>query len=77
MSTTEFTPGQHVTSVTHLSNHGGEAVSGPIVTGYYENGDGEIWLQQEGTRINIPAEHFKAVMGQLKRTHDIAKDEAQ
>jgi hypothetical protein len=77
MSTTEFnTAIEPITSITHLSNHGGEAVTGPIVTGYYENGDGEIWLEQEGRRINIPAEHFRAVMKQLKRAHDIAHEDA-
>lgn len=75
MSTTKFhADTEPVTSVTHLSNNGGEAVSGPIVTGFYPGSEGEIWIDQEGARINIPAEHFKAVMAQLKRTHDIAKE---
>ncbi|MCH8180198.1 MAG: hypothetical protein IIA02_10510 [Proteobacteria bacterium] len=75
MSTTKFhADTEAVTSVTHLSIHHGEAVSGPIVTGFYPGSAGEIWIDQEGARINIPAEHFKAVMAQLKRTHDIAKE---
>lgn len=75
MSTTKFhADTEPVTSVTHLSINGGEAVSGPIVTGFYAGSEGEIWIDQEGARINIPAEHFRAVMVQLKRTHDIAKE---
>ena len=74
MSTTTFDPNDPVTSVTHLAMHGGEAVSGPIVIGFYIGGDGEIWIDQGGARINIPAEHFRAVMAQLKRAHDIAKE---
>ncbi len=75
MSTTKFhADTEPVTSVTHLSINGSEAVSGPIVIGFYKNADGEIWIDQDGARINIPAEHFRAVMAQLKRTHDIAKE---
>lgn len=77
MSTTKFnTDTERATSVTHLSNNGGEAVSGPIVTGFYVNGAGEIWIDQEGARVNIPAEHFRAFVAQLKRTYDIAAEEA-
>lgn len=75
MTTTKFhTDTEPVTSVTHLSINGSEAVSDPIVTGFYAGGDGEIWIDQGGARINIPAEHFRAVMAQLKRAHDIAKE---
>lgn len=77
MSTTEFTSHlEPVTSITHLYNHGSEAVTGPIVIGFYKDGAGEIWLEQEGSRINIPAEHFKAVMKQLKRANAIALEDA-
>lgn len=74
MSTTQYSDIEPVTSVTHLSDHGGEVVQSPIVIGHYTNGDGEIWIEQEGHRVNIPAEHFKAVMKQLQRARQIAKE---
>lgn len=74
MSTTQYSDIVAVTSVTHLSDHGGEVVQSPIVIGHYTNGDGEIWIEQEGHRVNIPAEHFKAVMKQLQRARQIAKE---
>lgn len=76
MSTTQYSDIEPVTSVTNLSRQGGEAVQSPIVIGHYTSGDGEVWIEQEGRRINIPAEHFKAVMKQLQRAHQIAKEAA-
>lgn len=77
MTTTQYSEIEPVTSVTHLSNHGGEAVQSPIVIGHYTSGDGEVWIEQEGRRVNIPAEHFKAVIKNLQRAHQIAKENAQ
>lgn len=76
MSTTQYSDIEPVTSVTNLSHQGGEAFQGPIVIGHYTSGDGEVWIEQEGRRVNIPAEHFKAVMKQLQRAHQIAKEAA-
>ena len=79
MSTSMYTHGERVTSVTHVTTAGGtgEAYSGPIVIGHYTNGDGEVWIEQEGRRVNIPAEHFKTIVKQLQRAHQIAKETAQ
>ena len=79
MSTTQYSASEPVTSVTHLTTAGGtgEAYSGPIVIGHYTNGDGEVWIEQEGKRVDIPAEHFKAVIKNLQRAHQIAKENAQ
>lgn len=74
MSTTIYTATEPVTSVTHMDIHGGEAVSDPIVIGHYTNGDGEIWIEQGGHRVNIPEEHFKTIVKQLQRAHQIAKE---
>ena len=73
MSTTEFAITEPVTAVVHLDTHGGESAQAPLVIGYYEGWDGEIWIDQGGHRVQIPSEHFRAVMKQLKRAHEIAE----
>lgn len=74
MSTTEFVASEHVTAAITLELETGESYSGPIVIGHYgSNGAGEIFVDCEGHRINIPAAHFRDVMKQLKRAHEIAQ----
>lgn len=73
MSTTQYSPAEPVTSVTHLALNGGEAFSDPIVIGHYNQGDGEVWIEQGGHRVNIPAEHFNTIVKQLQRANQIAK----
>lgn len=79
MSTTQYSELKPVTSVTHMTTAGGtgEAYSGPIVIGHYTNDDGEVWIEQEGHRVNIPADHFKTIVKQMQRAHQIAKENAQ
>lgn len=79
MTTTQYSASEPVTSVTHLPIAGGsgEAYTGPIVIGHYANDGGEVWIEQEGHRVNIPAEHFKTIVKQLQRAHQIAKEHAQ
>jgi len=76
MSTTEFMPGgETCTAVISLESEIGEAVQGPISVGYYkveESAAIELWLECEGTRINIPIRHLKDILKQIKRAEKIA-----
>ena len=58
----------HMTALPHS-----EAFSGPLHIGYY-TGQDEVWIEQEGQRINIPAHHMKALIQQLKRAQKIAQE---
>ena len=70
----QFATTEPVTAVIHLDVHGGEAYSGPLVIGYYAGGGGEIWIEQDGHRVQIPAEHFKAFIREVRRAHQIAAE---
>lgn len=74
MSTTEFVAREHVTAAIRMDMEMGESYSGPIIIGHYgSHGAGEIFVDCEGYRINIPAAHFRDVMKQLKRAHEVAQ----
>lgn len=79
MTTQQFTEAERVTAVMHMGVDGpgsySETYSGPVVIGHYgAHGDGEIWLEQEGHRIQIGPKHFAAVMRELKRANKIAAE---
>ena len=61
----------HMTALPHS-----EAYSGPVHIGFY-TGQDEVWMEQEGLRINIPAHHMKGLIQQLKRAHKIAQDQKE
>lgn len=71
---TEFSVTETCTATIHMTAIPGcEAYSGPVHIGYYAGQD-EVWIEQEGHRINIPAHHMKALIQQLKRAHKIAQE---
>jgi hypothetical protein len=72
----EFAPAsERVTAVITQQNGTDESYGGPLTIGYYPKGGGEIWLECEGGRVNIQAEHFRDVMRQLRRANKIATAE--
>ena len=70
----QFTTPEPVTAIVTLPVAGeqSEQFIGPIVIGYYPGSDGEVYIQQENERVQIPAAHFAAVIRELKRAHKIA-----
>lgn len=71
---TEFAVAETCTATIHMTAIPGcEAYSGPVHIGYY-TGQDEVWIEQEGHRINIPAHHMKALIQQLKRAQKIAQE---
>ena len=75
MSTHRFYASEPIVSVVLLQESTGEMVSAPLLLGHYgPNGAGEVWIEQEGRRVQIPACHFKAFLAELKHTHQMAQD---
>jgi len=57
----------------------GDRLSGAISVGYYPVGDGstedlELWIEQEGHRIQFPAIAIQQLAAQLRRAAQIAKN---
>lgn len=78
MSTHRFYPSEPIVAVVLLEESTGEMVSAPLLLGHYgPHGGGEVWIEQEGKRVQIPARHFKAFLTELKRTHQMAQDVVQ
>lgn len=75
---TEFSAAtENCTATIHMAIcDGGEAYSGPIHIGFYTRQE-EVWIEQEGLRINIPANHMKGLLQQLKRAHKIAQEQKE
>ena len=72
---TEFAETETVTATIHMTAiAGGEAYSGPLHIGYYTRQD-EVWIEQEGKRINLPAHHIAAIVKQIKRAQKIAAEQ--
>jgi hypothetical protein len=73
---TEFAVGAEVCTATiNLEMLGGEAVMGPLHIGYYPGEDHEVWIEQEGQRVQFSGRHFDAVIKQLKRAQKLAKEQ--
>ena len=74
---TTFAPACEIVTATldtELST--GERVSGAAVFGFYpiqRNDELVLWIEQEGSRINIPASAMPALIKQLKRSEKIAR----
>ena len=72
MAVTEHVPGlANCTAVISLEHDGLDALTGPISIGYYEDTD-EVFMECEGRRISLPAEHFNAIIKQLRRANRMA-----
>ena len=76
MATVEFMVMEQVTSVTHMgcSTEDSEAYIDPITIGFYRGGDGEVFLDQGGLRVQIQAHHLKTIIKQLQRAHKLAME---
>lgn len=79
MATVEFSVTEQVTSVIHMEciEGAGEAYIDPITIGFYRGGDGEVFLDQGGQRVQIPAHRIKTIIKQLQRANKIALDQEQ
>jgi hypothetical protein len=73
-SVTEFAVTAEVcTATVHLETPTGEAYSGPLHIGYYPAQDVEVWIEQDGQRVQFSGRHFDAVIKQLKRAQKLAQ----
>ena len=72
MAVTEHYPGTtNCTAVVSLEHNRFEPFAGPISIGYYEGTD-EVFMECEGKQISLPAEHFNAIIKQLRRANRMA-----
>ena len=72
MAVTEHYPGaSNCTAVISLEHNGIEAITGPISIGYL-NGTDEVFMECEGKQVHLPAEHFNAIIKQLRRANKLA-----
>ena len=68
----EFTPSQEVLTATlHQTMETGESYVGPIHVGHYTDSS-EVWIEWEGLRIGIEADHMPAFIKQLCRAAKLA-----
>ena len=72
---TEYAPGgEAATALIDVRLPTGEAFTGPIVCGYYPDDDSpELWIEQEGRRVQFPASMLNTVIKQMRRTAAIAQ----
>lgn len=72
----EYAPAAEVTTaVLDVRLSTGESFTGPIVCGYYPDDENpELWIEQEGRRVQFPAAVLATVIKQPKRTAQIAKE---
>ena len=74
MAVTEHIPGvSNCTAVISLEHEHFSAVLGPISIGYYDGTD-EVFMECEGERVSLPAEHFNAIIKQLRRASRLARE---
>lgn len=78
---TEFTPTGEVCTATLHQPHppfDGEAVVGPLHIGYYPPGDQpepahELWIEQDGRRVQVYVKYLPDLIKQLRRAQKLAK----
>ena len=64
---TEFAPkAEQVTGHINVRLATGESFADPIVFGYYPDST-ELWIEQEGRRVQFQAEVLQAVVKQMRR----------
>ena len=72
MAVTEHIPGvSNCTAVISLNHQHFWDTPGPISIGYYDGTD-EVFMECEGERVSLPAEHFNAIIKQLRRANRLA-----
>lgn len=72
---TEYAPAaETATAIIDVRLPTGETFTGPIVCGYYPDDDTpELWIEQEGRRVQFPAAVLNTVIKQMRRTVAIAR----
>lgn len=73
---TEFAPRAEVaTAIVDVRLPTGENFSGPIAFGYYPDDDcPELWIEQDGGRVQFPPSVLATVIKQLKRAAQISQE---
>lgn len=75
MTTHQFIESEPITAVVVLHEPTGEQLGDPVLIGHYgELGGGEVWIEQGGKRVQVPAAQFSEFMRELKRAHKIAAE---
>ena len=59
-----------LTAVMRLELETGEMCAGPITVGIYSNCN-EVFLQQKGNVVSIPANHLRDVIAEMRRAAKI------
>lgn len=74
---TEIAPSvETVTATLDVQMFTGERFTGPSIIGFYPRGgdDPELWIEQEGCRVQFPSSALPALVKQLRRAEKIAKE---
>jgi hypothetical protein len=71
---TELGKVDNVTAQIHETMETGESYTGPILIGHYE--DSEVWIEREGSRVQISFETLEVVIKQLRRAKKLATPKA-
>ena len=61
-------------SIVFHSDTDGAAYDGPLCIGIYKDRPGEVWIEFDGVRRNIPASDIPALCKELKRAATIAAE---
>lgn len=77
MKTCEFSTFEPITAVIVLTNPDtGEQCASPLIFGHYgSSGAAEVWIEQDGKRIQFDSAVIPAFMKQLKRAAQMAAQE--
>lgn len=75
---TEFAPADEIVVATiDVRCVTGESFMGPTIVGCYRdpgNPDTDLWLEQEGRRVQLPVSCLPALVKQLRRAEKIARE---
>lgn len=81
---TQFTPiSEACTATIHQQMETGESYTGPLHVGYYPDKEvqdpqyTELWIEQEGRRVQFFSKNLPGLIKQLKRAQALAKEHAR
>lgn len=81
MSTTEFTKGETCTASIDMLNSIGDRLMESLCVGFYAGAENldevEVWIDQGGHRVKLPAAQLPALIKQLKRAQKLAEETLQ
>jgi len=66
-----------VTATLDVQQLTGERLTGPTIVGLYPDAnsdDPELWIEQEGRRVQFPCSALPALVKQLRRAEKIARE---